>query len=220
MTVLLFLSILLVLGMIAAATWLVGLWNNVITWISLVLSGLVASSFFEPLADRLHESASESAYLVDFLAVWAIFVATFAVLRIATGFLSRYRLQFDPWTEVVGRSVLSAMIALTFFAFASFTLHTAPLPIRGTWGDHFQPTANARSFGVGADRVWSNFVQAASRGSLSEFRESRFLYPYDLPSSTSVREFDPAHEFIARYRQRRRMLSEQDHIQVANPDAK
>ncbi len=220
MNVILILSILLGLGMIMSATWLVGLWNNILTWISVVISAMVASSFFEPLATRLSNTAPESTYLVDFVAAWALFVGTFLILRIATEVLSRHRMQFDLWTEMIGRSVMSILIAVTLFAFASFTLHMAPLPNFGFWGDNFQPTPDAQSLGVGADRVWMGFLKSASVGSMSEFRDSRLLPPYELATSTSYREFDPADELIARYQQRRRILAEQNNIQVISTNAK
>jgi hypothetical protein len=210
---LLILAILLSLGMVIAATWLVGLWNNVISWVNLVLSALVATSFFEPLAAQLHQNAPESSYLVDFVAIWGLFISTYVVLRVMTELLSRYRLYFDYWTETIGRTVMSVAIALTLFAFASFTLHMAPMPIRGFWEQRFQPSPEARSFGIGADRAWMSFVHAASLGSLAESRESRLLTPYELSSNSSVREFDPQHEMISKYHQRRRLLSEQENIQ-------
>ena len=205
-------------GMVAAATWLVGLWNNVVTWVNLMIAAMVASSFFEPLATNLNNSAPESSYLVDFVAIWGLFIGTFIVLRVATEVLSRYRVKFDVWTETIGRSVMAILIALTLFAFASFTLHTAPLPIAGPWGEPFQPTPEAQSFGIGADRAWMNFVKSSSLGSFAEFRDSRLLPPYELPTNTQSREFDPANEFIARYRERRRILSEQDNLQIPNPN--
>lgn len=207
-------GLLLVVAMIAAATWLVGFWNNVITWVNLVISALVASSFFEPLAARLSVNAPESTYLVDFVSIWVLFLGTYAVMRIATEVLSHYRLQFDQWTETIGRSVMALLIAVTFFAFASFTLHTAPLPVEGLWAQRFQPTPDANSFGIGADRAWMSFVKSTSRGSLSEIKNYRLLPPYDLFSDSGVREFDPAGEFMARYQQRRSQLSTLDNIQI------
>jgi hypothetical protein len=180
----------------------------------LVIAGLVASSFFEPVATRWTASSPESTYLIDFMALWAVFVITFVVLRAGTEILSPYRLKFDPWTEMIGRSIMSVTIAVTFFAFASFTLHTAPLPVDGMWGDHFQPTPQANSFGIGADRAWMRFVRSASTGSLSEFRESSMLPPYQLNSTTSVREFDPSDEYVTRYRHRRLLLSRENAVQV------
>jgi hypothetical protein len=205
----------LCLGMVMAATWLVGLWNNVISWVILVLAALVASSFFEPLATRIDQSSPQITYLADFISVWGLFICTFIVLRVATEVLSRYRLQFDPWTELIGRSVMSLAIALTLFAFASFTLRMAPLPVSGFWGARFQASPDARSFGIGADRAWMGFVRTSSLGSLSEFRENRMLFPYDLASDSTVREFDPQRDLMARYYQRRRILSEQADIQIS-----
>ncbi len=216
--VLLIFLIVMGLGMVAAATWLVGLWNNVITWVNLMIAAMVASSFFEPLATILNNNAPESSYLVDFAAMWGLFIGSFVMLRVATEVLSRYRLTFDIWTEMVGRSILAILIATTLFAFTCFTLHTAPLPIAGSWGERFQPTPDAQSFGIGADRAWMSFIQSASRGSLAEFRDSRLLPPYELPTHSQSREFDPANEFIIRYHDRRRLLSEQENLQIANPN--
>lgn len=215
-SLLLILGLVLILTMIAAATWLVGFWNNVITWVNLMISALVASSFFEPLAVRLNENAPESTYLVDFVAIWGLFVATYGVLRIFTELFSRYKLQFDQWTETIGRTVMSVLIAFTFLAFASFTLHTAPLPVDGFWGNQFQPTPDARTLGIGMDRTWMGFVKTLSVGSMSEFKESRLLPPYDLFSESGVREFDPQGVYTSRYRQRREQLSTLDDIQIAD----
>jgi hypothetical protein len=214
MSALFFIAIFLGLSMVVAATWLVGLWNNVITWFNLVLSGLVATSFFEPLAMQVNNGAPESSYLVDFVAVWALFIGTFIILRIATEVLSQHRLLFDPWTENIGRSVMAVAIAGTLFSFASFTLHLAPLPAEGIWSDVFQPEPGSRSFGIGADRAWMGFVKSASRGSLAESQRSPLLAPYELATETTVREFDPAGELIARYRHRRLILSQQPNLQI------
>ena len=47
------LVVILLLILIPAATWWFGLWNNFLTLINLLLAGLIASSYYETLADRL-----------------------------------------------------------------------------------------------------------------------------------------------------------------------
>lgn len=208
------LALVLFFGVIAC-TWWMGLWSNLITLINFLLSAMLASSFFEPLASRFEDYLPSFTYVSDFICVWAIFIFSFLILRMITDSLSRVRLRFDKVTEIVGRSVFSIWLACCFLAFSFFTLHMAPLP-----PDAFQVHVQDRMLGIGPDRQWLAFIQSRSRGALSEAQDSKVLDPYNLSDhpddeGQNKRVFDPTANFIFNFHLRRQNLSKTTGIRVA-----
>ncbi len=191
-------SLLIILTFFAviASTWWFGIWNNLLTLVNMILAGLIASAYYEGLATMLQNSMGYKD-LVDFLAVWILFVVSFIVLRSLTDITSSRRLNFDPLVEIIGQSVLSIWIACVFLAFTLFTLHLSPL----TPSD-FQANATDSTLGIGPDRMWLAFIQSRSRGALSASKEASFLakeytledHPDDV--ELNVRVFDPRGTFI------------------------
>jgi len=162
----------------------------------MILAGLIASAYYQGVAEMLSKSMGYKD-LVDFLAVWIVFVVSFIVLRMLTDITSGRRLNFDPLIEMIGQSVLSIWIACVFLAFTLFTLHLSPL----TPSD-FQANATDSTLGIGPDRMWLAFIQSRSRGALSASKEANFLakkyslddHPDDV--ELNARVFDPRGTFI------------------------
>ena len=50
-----------------------GLWTNTLTLVNVLTAGLVATNYFEPLADLLDKQEPSLTYVWDFLAIWLIF---------------------------------------------------------------------------------------------------------------------------------------------------
>ncbi len=179
------------------------------------IAALVASNFFEPLADKLESFNPTYTYMVDFIAIWLLFVLTCGALRTATDFLTKYQLRMNIWAEYATRSVLSIWLGLAFCFFAFFTMHVSPLPT-----DQFVSSPKANLFGFAPDRKWMAFVQSRSRGALAAHKDAAFLPPYDLPvhpddEGLEARVFDPNAEFAATYLQRRVNLSKSKTLRVA-----
>jgi hypothetical protein len=201
------LLIILTFFAVIASTWWFGIWNNCLTLINLILAGLIASSFYEGVSKKLVASMGYRD-LVDFLAVWILFVISFIVLRTLTDITSARKLNFDPLVEMVGQSVLSVWIACVFLAFALFTLHLSPL----TPSD-FQASASESTLGIGPDRMWLAFIQSRSRGALSASKGANFLarkytlkdHPDD--ADLNARVFDPYGTFIKDNLDRRAKLA-------------
>ncbi len=201
------LIIVLVFFGVIACTWWFGIWSNCLTLINMILSGLIASSFYEGLATELAGSVGYKP-LVDFLAVWILFVGSYLVLRTLTDITSSRKLHFDPVIEMVGQSVLSVWIACVFLAFTIFTLHLSPL----TPSD-FQANATDSTLGIGPDRMWLAFIQSRSRGALSASKDANFLaqkytledHPDDV--ELNARVFDPRGTFIQENLTRRTELA-------------
>lgn len=202
-------SLLIILTFFAviASTWWFGIWNNALTLMNMILAGMIASAYYEGVAAML-EANMGYGDLVDFLAVWLLFVVSFILLRTLTDITSSRKLNFDPLVEIVGQSILSIWIACVFLAFALFTLHLSPL----TPSD-FQSNATDSTLGIGPDRMWLAFIQSRSRGALSATKEANFLakeytledHPDDV--ELNVRVFDPRGTFIQENLTRRTTLA-------------
>jgi hypothetical protein len=182
LTLVLLLIFLLIVGLL----WLQGLWSNAITLINTTLSAIVALNYFEKVATLAAGQEASYNYLWDFIALWGLFALTFGLLRLATDLLSRRRVVFEFWTEMVGRSLLAIWVAWIFIGFTCVTLHTAPLD-RHPMG--FQETYDSGNFlGMSPGKQWLGFMQSRSTGALK---------------GGSGGEFDANSEFILKYYQRR-----------------
>ena len=174
------LIIILVFVIVIASTWWMGLWSNLITLVNFLLAAMVASSFFEPVASRLDEMMPSYTYLVDFLALWLIFIVSFIALRGITELLSGVRLKFDYWTETIGRSILSVWLACCFVCFTCFSLHLAPLP-------SFQKCTTRQSMGKLVQALWQSCLISRQKPSLTLSRNHLNLSHCPATSKWSLR---------------------------------
>ncbi|MBX9788227.1 MAG: hypothetical protein K2Y37_04885 [Pirellulales bacterium] len=188
------LPILLVVVMIAifAALMRDGLWSNLLMLVNVVTAGLVAMTFFEPVANLLTKQLPSGTMFWDLVALWGLFAATLGALRAITDQVSRIRVRFKPPVEMVGGYLLALAVAYVGMAFAATTLHTAPLARNFLWGG-FRPE-DPLLFGLKPDRQWLAFVQMVSRGSLARLTEEGKEEQY---------VFDPKAEFMPKYASRR-----------------
>ena len=208
------LYLILVFLIVVGMTWWVGSWNIFLTLINFFIAAMVASSFFEPLADRLEALNPNYTYVLDFVSIWLLFFLTSVLLRVGTDTLSKHQMRMNVWAEMVTRTVLSVWLAVAFCFFASFTLHLAPLPT-----SQFVSSPTEDLFGFAPDRKWMAFVQSRSRGALSSAKDASFLPEYDLVDHPDDRElnarvFDPYAKFSSTYIKRRTALSRSKTIQV------
>ena len=204
--------------LIVASTWWFGLWSNLVTLINLFIASLLASSLYQPMSQKLRGINETYQDLFDFIGVWLVFCLAFFVLRGATDTLSKFRLKFDPITELVGRSILSIWIAGVFICFAYFTMQMAPLT-PAFYGSETQATAPDQ-VGTMPDKLWLAFIQSRSRGALSasqsaggglpEYRLSE--HPDD--AGTDMRVFDPYGEFLLEMEDRRWKLSKKERLRT------
>ena len=208
----LILIFLIVVGM----NWWVGTWNTMINLINFFIAALVASSFYEPLASLVESFVGTYALVVDFVAIWILFVVAFGILRVATDFLTNYQLQLNRWVDYSIRAVLTIWLAGGFICFTFFTLHLAPLP-----PNQYDVPSSGKLFGFGPDRMWMAFIQSRSRGALAEAKNAAFLPEYDLqdhPDDAKLdsRVFDPYSRFTLKSAVRRSIVSENESLRVAN----
>jgi len=201
---------------ILAANWFMGTWNVFLNLIITIIAAMVASSYFEILAEMIDERQPTYTYFADFVALWGLFFATFLVVRVFAEFLSKYRMRLNMWVDFSMRTVLGMAMAWVFICFTFFTLHTAPIP--WSWLG-FQSTPQTTNALVGPDRMWMQFMQSRSRWALSESRNGLLFAPDTRPEhpddeGRDCRVFDPHGEFIFKYAARRQALAFEEQLRV------
>lgn len=212
---LIFIAIMLFV-LIVASTWWFGLWSNLITLINLLLAAMLASNIYEPVSDMLLGFNKTYQVLYDFIAVWAVFLLAFFILRGITDVASGYRLKFDNITELVGRSILSIWIAGVFICFSFFTLQMAPLK-----PNTYSQNVPKSEMGTIPDRMWLAFIQSRSRGALSASKASGLFKKYELTphpddAEDNTRVFDPQANFLPYYAEKRQEIADNAVLRVAD----
>ena len=84
MSLLLPTALLVIVFVVIAMAGSEGLWSNAITLVNVVTAALLATNFWEPVADLLIEQFPQGTYLWDFSALWGLFAVGLIVLRTAT----------------------------------------------------------------------------------------------------------------------------------------
>jgi hypothetical protein len=148
----------LIVAVIALVTWCAASEGAVgagTTFLSVLLAGLLAMNFFEPLADILDDAPfiGERADMVALLGLFGILLtlARLAAERLQPTFISMHGLAYD-----VSRWGFGFLTAYATAAILLTALHTAPLP-REFWG--FRPERHNLFDFAAPDRQWLGFVQ-------------------------------------------------------------
>lgn len=157
---------LVIMGVVVYVFWREGTLTAITMLVNLLLAGLVAFNFFEPLADLLDPLLAGSILggYEDSLCLVTLFALTFGLLRLVTNSLATTELEYPGWL-LRGGSVLFGL--LTGYLAAGFlvcVLQTLP------WQENFlgfnaryaadQPLAGARQF-LPPDRVWLSLMRYA-----------------------------------------------------------
>jgi hypothetical protein len=176
-----------------ALMWTEGMWANALTFVNTVFAALVALNFFEPVAALMEKYLRSYTYVLDFVALWLLFVISLAAFRAITDQTSRHAVRFKMPVEHTGRVVFALLTAWVLVCFTTAAMHTAPLsrsPFRGSFAQ--EPLAN-NFFGLAPDRILLSFVQQRSLGALAR---------------SNPRVFDETGDFIVRYGARRQSLKD------------
>ena len=150
----------LLLAIVVGVAWCVageGAWGAGSTLICVILSGLLAMNFFEPLARFLQGNVAPSwNHYWDFISLIGLFACFVTLLRLVAERLMPAYIYVQPHLHLVctwGGSLLAGYVTMAFLLTA---LHTAPLP-REFFG--FTPERE-NFFGILApDRQWLGFTQ-------------------------------------------------------------
>jgi hypothetical protein len=169
-----------------------GLWGNVINLINIVTAALLATNFWEPVANFITGKVPGLMFLADIFVLWILFGAILFGLRTATDFASRIKLKFPPLIERLGNVLFAGWCGWVLICFLCMSLHMAPMSREFAFGG-FKPETGS-FFGLFPDRMWLGFVQRMSTGPF--IRDSKHT-------------FDPQGEFLFRYAERRAQFERQ-----------
>lgn len=169
-----------------------GLWTNAIRLVNVVTAALLATNFWEPLAQELDKMAPSFTYYWDFPAIWILFAGIFWGLRAATEAVSRVKLRVLPVVDRAGGTFFAGWMGWVMVCFTLMTMHLAPLP-RELLNGSFK-AEQRMFFGTAPDRLWLGFVQKESLGSLGRGAPADDREKY---------VFDPDGKFLPKYAARR-----------------
>lgn len=111
-----------------AMTVQMGVWNNLITLMAIVMGGIVAFGVEQPLTVMIDEQTGGSyTYVLEFPILWGVFALTTGLLKALAQALSRNRVNFPEQFDNFGGAGIGFVTALTMTSFAMATFHTAPL---------------------------------------------------------------------------------------------
>ncbi len=207
--------LLVIFATCVALLYLDGLWGNAVRLVNVVTAALLATNYFEPVANYLEGMDATYSYLWDFLALWAMFVFFLVVFRAATDSISRVKVRFLKMADQIGSVVCSAWIGWIMVSFTAFSLHTAPLG-REFFGGSFVPEQRVAK--NGAELYWLGFMQRVSRGQFSRGLSEREVNANTYASAQEKRPgeenlavFDRTGQLLPKYATRRARL--QSHVE-------
>lgn len=160
---------LLLLAIVALVTWMVaseGPWGAGITLISVILAGLFAMNFFEPLATFLSLNVLSSytwQHYWDIISLLGLFSGAVFGLRAIGDKLFPTFAEVSPLVYQLFRWGFGLAAGYVTMAILLTALHTAPLP-REFLG--FAPERNNFFLAAAPDRQWLAFTQYVSEKSL------------------------------------------------------
>jgi uncharacterized membrane protein required for colicin V production len=173
---------------LAAIIWAVssqGLWGAALKFVNVMLAGLVAFNFYEPIASLLDRYVEFMRSFSDFVCLVILFVFAFLALDLLTDRLGPTMVRFPGWLYHAGRFVFAVATAWYTVGMMLAIVETAPIH-KQFLGYQWQ---NHALWGAGIDRYWLGFVQATTRDCLE----------WDKPP----RVFDPYSDYIVRYHEHR-----------------
>lgn len=160
---------LLLLAIVAGVTWFVsseGAWSAGVTFICVVIAGLLAMNFFEPVALLLARSLPEYDTKMDMVALLGLFAILVFGMRTVGEKIAPTYIQVHGYVETAGRWAFGAATGYVTMAILLTALHTAPVP-REFLG--FSPE-RSNFLGVAApDRQWLGFTQYVSEHALGRY---------------------------------------------------
>lgn len=204
---------------IALVTWCVaseGAWGSAFMFLTVIMAGLIAMNFYEPLADFCDTTFGlgiEWSYRWDVITLIGLFAAVVFGLRTALEKLMPTLVLVQPLSFDIVRWLCGLATGYVTMAFLLTALHTAPLP-REFMG--FTPERKNLFNFAAPDRQWLGFTQYVSEKVLptgNMFDGPQFIvgtgnyqYPDELKSP---RYYEPDNRmavwpsFVIRYATRR-----------------
>jgi hypothetical protein len=162
---------LILVGIVAIVTWCVaseGVFGAGLTFLCVLFAGLLATNFFEPVANMIDGGAgSITRDYADVVALLGLFIALTFVGRLATDNIAPTEIEYDARVYQAGRWLFALATGYTTMAILLTAVHTAPLP-RNFLG--FAPERKNLFDICAPDRQWLGLVQHVSENVLATGR--------------------------------------------------
>ena len=158
-----FVLLVLFLG-ILASLYTEGMWGNAIQLINTVTAALLATNFYEPLANwvqELNDWTQSFTYCWDYLMLWALFAVFLLVFRLVTDRVGRVKVRFLKLADQIGSVVFACLVGWVFLGFTLFSLHTAPLA-KNFLFEGFQAKEKMLFNFAAPDQAWIQFTRSVS----------------------------------------------------------
>ena len=180
------------LAVVGVVVWCVaseGIWGAAHTFLCVLLAGLLAMNFFEPLANILDGLLGLAwKNYSDIVALVGLFTGFIFALRLGAEQLSPTFIQVNPTFDQVGRWVFGVLTGYLTMAILLTALHTAPLP-REFLGFKAE---RANFFGMAPDRQWLGFVQYVTEKSMG-----KIIYKTNtVPAQYVMHAFDGQYQLL------------------------
>ncbi len=157
----------ILLGILGGVTWFVaseGAWSAGVTFVSVVIAGLLAMNFFEPAATLLGSNLPAYDTKMDMVALVGIFALGVFLLRLAGERMAPTYIQVHGMLENIGRWGFGLAAGYVTMAFLLTALHTAPVPREFLGFTAERPNL----LGMAApDRQWLGFTQYVTEHAFS-----------------------------------------------------
>jgi hypothetical protein len=167
--------LLAVVGLVAWCVASEGAWGAALTCLCVLFSGLLATNFFEPLANLMEKTfatVSPWSERLDIIALVGLFALIVFLLRTACAYLVPTYLTVRPLVHDVVRWSASGLTGYVTMAFLLTALHTAPLP-REFLG--FTPERSNFLGITKPDRQWLGFTQYVSEKPFVRWGQGRIF---------------------------------------------
>lgn len=149
-----------------------GLWANLITLLAIVVGGVAAFGFHQPIVIYIDQQTEGAyTYLIDLPVIWFLFAAVSGVMINLSAVLSKTKVLFNEQVETYAGPAVAALCGYAMMCFAMSTLHAAPLSydMFGSGYEYGTSPAAAEQKIVGAsplltpDLAWLSLTQLVAQ---------------------------------------------------------
>lgn len=166
-----------------------GIWGATLVFLEILIAGLVAMNFFEPLAGLMEDYLAFMAGYEDGVALLLVFGLVLFIFREADGALWPNMVRFPGLLHRAGGAAFGVLSGLALAAFLLCAFQAFPLPTSFMGYNSEEKMV----LGLGLDRHWLAFTQRMSRKALRQGDgntfdpDARFIDMYKLRRALGVK---------------------------------
>jgi hypothetical protein len=179
-----------------------GLFSSIAMVIQIILAGLFAFNFFEPLADALDPTVQGSflAGTEDLLALIGLFCLALGLLRYATNTIAPLMIDYHGYVQLIGAGIVGMFAGYLASGFLVCALETLPIDERFLGYEPRSAQESPMRSLMPPDRVWLALMRHAGAYPLRSVEDAPDQdHPYDR-----FRTFDRFGSYELRYLRHRR----------------